>query len=85
MENEANPGSWSLGTKADETDVWTTEKSVSEWAGDLRGYDYLLLFRKTESFQSEFSSLFENSADVSDSSVFSISDEEGDVRLTRAP
>ena len=85
MENEANPGSWSLGTKADETDVWTTEKSVSEWAGDLRGYDYLLLFRKTESFQSEFSSLFENSADVSDSSVFRISDEEGDVRLTRAP
>lgn len=85
MENEANPGSWSLGTKADETDVWTAEKSVSEWAGDLRGYDYLLLFRKTESFQSEFSSLFENSADVSDSSVFRISDEEGDVRLTRAP
>lgn len=85
MENQTNSGFWSIGSKADENDVWTAEKSVSEWSGDLKGYDYVLLFRKSESFQSEFSSLFEKSADVSDSSVFRISDEEGDVRLTRAP
>jgi hypothetical protein len=85
MENETNSDSWSLGAKADENDVWTAEKSVSEWSGDLKGYDYVLLFQKSESFQSEFSILFEKSADVSDSSVFRISDEEGDVRLTRAP
>jgi hypothetical protein len=85
MENQTNSGFWSIGSKADENDVWTAEKSASEWSGELGEYDYVLLFRKSESFQSEFSSLFEESADVSDSSVFRISDEEGDVRLTRAP
>jgi hypothetical protein len=72
MENEANSGFWSIGSKADENDVWTAEKTAAEWAEELKGYDYVLLFRATDSFASEFGGLFGGSTEVESSRVFQV-------------
>ena len=83
MENETNSGTWSLGSKADENDVWTVEKSASEWAQELRDYDYVVVFRATESFAQEFGDLFGNQSDVTSSSVFRVEDVKGSIALTK--
>jgi hypothetical protein len=72
MENETNSGTWSLGSRADENDVWTAEKTAAEWAEELKGYDYVLLFRATDSFASEFGGLFGGSTEVESSRVFQV-------------
>jgi hypothetical protein len=72
MENETNSEAWSLGSRADENDVWTAKKTDAEWAEELKGYDYVLLFRATESFASEFGGLFGGSTEVASSSVFKV-------------
>jgi hypothetical protein len=72
MENETNSGTWSLGSRADENDVWTAEKTAAEWAEELKGYDYVLLFRATDSFASEFGGLFGGSTEVESSRVFHV-------------
>jgi hypothetical protein len=82
MENETNSGFWSLGSKANESDVWTAERTVAEWALDLTEYDFVLVHRTSQSLTTEFSELFENSADVRDSTVFSVNVTEQGVKLT---
>jgi hypothetical protein len=74
MENEANSGFWSIGSKADENDIWTAEKTADEWSTELKGYDYVVMFKATESFVGEFGGLFGKPSDISSSSVFTIED-----------
>jgi hypothetical protein len=83
MENETNDANWSLGSKADENDVWTVEKSASEWAQELTDYDYVVVLRSTESFAQEFGGLFGNQSDVTSSSVFRVEDDRGSIALTK--
>jgi hypothetical protein len=83
MENETNDANWSLGSKADENDVWTVEKSASEWAQELADYDYVVVVRSTESFAQEFGDLFGNQSDVTSSSVFRVEKERGSIALTK--
>jgi hypothetical protein len=85
MENETNSDSWSLGTKADENDVWTVEKSASEWGDDLKGFDYVLVYRATESLVNDFSELFANPSELQDSTVFSGTEAIDSIGLTRVP
>jgi hypothetical protein len=83
MQNETNSGTWSLGSKADENDVWTVEKSASAWAQELADYDYVVVLRSTESFAQEFGDLFGNQSDVTSSSVFRVEDDRGSISLTK--
>jgi hypothetical protein len=50
---------WSIGTTYGEGDIWTDPAwDIRKWSNVLRGYDYVVLYRTTESFNSEFGSLF---------------------------
>jgi hypothetical protein len=84
MENETNSATWSLGSKGDDNDVWTVSKSASEWAQELTDYDYVLIFRATDSFVSEFGNLFANPTDATSSSVFKVENIEGSIFLEKA-
>jgi hypothetical protein len=83
MENEANSGFWSIGSRADENDVWTAEKTESEWAEELKDYDYVVVLRATESFADQFGELFENPFDATSPSVFKVEDVRGSITLTK--
>jgi hypothetical protein len=85
MENETNSDSWSIGAKADENDVWTVEKSASEWGDDLRDFDYVLVYRATESLVSDFGELFAEPSELQDSTVFSGTEVFDSIGLTRVP
>lgn len=76
-------GAWSIGSKLDEGDVWTEEKSTSEWAQELRDYDYVVVLRTTESFAEQFGELFENPSDATSPSVFKVEDVRGSIILTK--
>jgi hypothetical protein len=83
MENQTNSEAWSLGSRADENDVWTVDKSASEWAQELRGYDYVVVLEATESFAEQFGELFDNPSDQTSPSVFRVKDFRGSISLTR--
>jgi hypothetical protein len=85
MENETNSGTWSLGSKADENDVWTVEKSASEWAQELTDFDYVVILNTAGSFAAEFGGLFENPADLSSSAVFAVDNAQSQISLIRVP
>ena len=85
MENETNASNWSLGSKADENDVWTLEKSASEWAQELTDYDYVVILNTAGSFDKEFGELFENPADLSSSAVFAVDKAQSQISLNRVP
>ncbi len=85
MENETNSGFWSLGSKADENDVWTSEQSAPDWAEKLRDFDFVVVFRQSSSFQSEFAPLFKSPAEVKDSTVFAVDKTGLDLKLNRVP
>jgi hypothetical protein len=85
MENEANSGFWSLGSRADDNDVWTAEKSPAQWADELENYDYVLIYRMTESFVIEFGGLFANPAELEQSTVFAVTKVFDSLTLTRVP
>jgi hypothetical protein len=82
MENETNAANWSLGSKADENDVWTVEKSASEWAQELTDYDYVVVLNSTDSFSEKFGELFENQAEAIGNAVFAIDSINGQVKLS---
>jgi hypothetical protein len=83
MENETNSGAWSLGSKAVENDVWSVDKSATEWAKELREYDYVVILNSTESFAEEFGELFENQSDASGSWVFRVQVVQESISLTK--
>jgi hypothetical protein len=82
MENETNSDSWSIGAKADENDVWTVEKSASEWAKELADYDYVVVLRSSDNFTEKFGELFENQAELIDDAVFAVDSINGQVKLS---
>jgi hypothetical protein len=84
MENEINSGAWSLGSNADENDVWTVEKSSPQWEQDLRDYDYVVVLKASESFSAEFGGLFQNPDDLHTWSVFAVDNSKESVNLTKA-
>jgi hypothetical protein len=54
-----NISSWSIGSSFGSTDVWTDDSINSiNWKNSLINYDYLYIFKVTDSFTNEFGSLF---------------------------
>jgi hypothetical protein len=84
LTNPVNLAAWSLGSKMDEGDIWTAEKSASEWAKELKDYDYVVILKATESFATEFGDLFSHPEDLSTWSVFKVGNSEGKVSLMKA-
>jgi hypothetical protein len=63
---------WSIGSTYGEGDIWTDPSwDVRKWSGALRSYDYVVLYRTTESFNREFGSLFK-SGDIVSESVYRV-------------
>jgi hypothetical protein len=82
LENETNDGNWSLGSMADENDVWTVEKSAPEWAQELIDYDYVVILNSTDSFTANFGGLFENQSEAIGNAVFVVKSINGQVKLS---
>ena len=85
MAQEVGAGPWSIGSKSDEGDVWTTDKTQEEWAEELKVYDFVVLYRSTDSFATEFGGLFETPSVIQGSSVFRVNRLGESVKLTDAP
>ena len=73
MAQEVGAGPWSIGSKSDEGDVWTAEKTKDQWVEELKQYDFVVLYRSTDSFREEFGALFESPASIESSKVFRVS------------
>jgi hypothetical protein len=79
---DVNPYGWSVGTPASDDDIWTLEKTPSDWRQSLTNYDFVLIYRLTESFAEEFGSLFAESPDLGSSQVFRVSGVGQELELT---
>lgn len=74
---------FSIGSKNGEDDIWTEPTMGAEkWAKTLRDYDFVVLYITTESFNQEFSSLFENGV-VEPVTVYKIEELTNTVVLTK--
>ncbi len=68
---ESNRGCWSVGDPYAEGDVWTCKKSISDFARELKEYDYLLVAHADSQFGKKFMRLF-GSDNIPDGSLFRI-------------
>jgi hypothetical protein len=74
---------FSIGSKNGENDVWTDPTvDAGKWSQTLLDYDFVVLFNTTESFNQEFSSLFEGGV-VEPNSVYKIEKSTNSVVLSR--
>ena len=63
---------FSIGSQNGEGDVWTdTTMDAEKWSRTLLDYDFVVLHNTTESFNEEFSSLFEDGV-VEPSTVYEV-------------
>jgi hypothetical protein len=64
-------GSWSLGGKYDESDVWFRNISILDWKLELQSkYDYVYLYNVDERFISMYGALFTSIKDIKNKSLY---------------
>ena len=74
---------FSIGAQNGESDIWTDPTMNAEkWSKTLREYDFVVLYITTESFNNEFSSLFEGGV-VEPGTVYKIKKLENTVVLSK--
>ncbi len=74
---------WSMGTPFGDTDVWTDPTWDKEkWSNALQEFDYVVLYKTTEDFNSEFGSLFETGV-VETDAVYRIVNDGSRVTLSK--
>jgi hypothetical protein len=74
---------WSIGTTSGDADIWTDPAwDIDKWSKELRSFDYVVLYSTTESFNSEFGTLFESGI-VDPNSVYRIIKTEDMVSLSK--
>lgn len=76
-----NTYEYSLGDPYSDTDLYTCNLSVSEWASRLNEYDYVYLHRIDEKFINTYGSLFESGIDLMNDTLYRVIKENGTVRL----
>lgn len=70
-------GSWSLGGKYDESDVWFRNISILDWKLELQSnYEYVYLFNVDERFKSMYGTLFSSTPDIQNRSLYRVSTNE---------
>jgi hypothetical protein len=72
LNNTVNDTGWSIGSSLDESDVWTTPKTAQEWSEEIKDYDFVIVYKATESFVDEFGELFDVAAGIKSSRVFEV-------------
>jgi len=87
MPSPPQAGQWSIGSPKDASDIWTAEMTAAEWGKRLsdEGYDYVLVYRTTPNFASEFGSLFVDPHDIRSNSVFKVENIDETVQLVEVP
>lgn len=75
----------SIGTPYDDGDIWTAYYTDRQWSQLLREkYEYVYLMDVDDKFINEFSSVFENPADISDGTMFKVNkDADGTALLQK--
>lgn len=72
LNNSVNDSGWSIGSPLDPSDVWTIQKTANEWSEELKDYDFVLVYRATESFVEEFGEVFNAPLGAKSSMVFKV-------------
>ena len=74
---------WSIGSPNGDGDIWTDPtRDADKWSQELRDFDYVVLYKTTESFNDEFGSFFDGAA-IEENSVYKIVKTESDVSLSK--
>jgi hypothetical protein len=74
---------WSIGSPYGDTDFWTDPTwDIDRWSKELLAFDYVVLYSTTESFNTEFGSLFEFGV-VEPNSVYKIIKTQDTVSLSK--
>lgn len=73
--------SWSLGAPYSPTDIWTINKTASEWSSDLKSYTYVYIQKVDDRFINDFGQLFENIADIKATTMYSVNNTEEGIVL----
>lgn len=74
---------WSIGKPYDGSDIWTDNAMTGLiWANELRQYDYVILYATDESFNDEFSGVFDSGI-IESNSVYKVSSKSEKVILTK--
>lgn len=74
---------WSIGSTYGDGDLWTDPTwDVDKWSNALRNFDYVVLYRTTEDFNSEFGSLFKSGI-IESESVYRVVKNGGNVSLSK--
>jgi hypothetical protein len=82
LTSEIVDSAWSIGSSSSNEDIWTSAKTAEQWSQDLRGYDFVLVYKVSDSFVSEFGGLFKDPSDLSSSGVFAVDTSEELVSLS---
>ncbi len=72
LQAHANQGSWSVGEKSGEGDMWTTAMTKEEWATQLRDYDFVVLLAANDAFIEEFGTLFSDQNQLNETNTFKV-------------
>lgn len=72
--NQINSGAWSIGNKYYEKDIWTLQINAEKWYYNLinDNYDYVYIYKCDENFVTQFSSLFEDTEQIKNNSLYRI-------------
>lgn len=75
---------YSIGSPAFYGDPWTdTNMTVEKWNSELKNYDYVIVYKSTDSFKAEFGSLFEDPNSLDDQGIYRVVHDENGNRLIK--
>lgn len=80
-----NTYEYSLGEPYSDTDLYTWNLSVEEWAARLNDYDYVYLHRIDEPFINRYSSLFKEDSVLMNDTLYRVVKERGNLYLEWIP
>jgi hypothetical protein len=64
---------FSIGTPSSEQDIWTDPKmTIDKWDSALSEYDYVIVFKSTETFIKEYGDLFEDPSTLNEQGIYRI-------------
>ena len=81
--SDVNPNGWSIGSPASDEDIWTIEKTPSDWVQNLSDYDYVLIYGLTDSFVSEFEGIFDVIPAIGSPHVYKVTGAGQELVLTK--
>lgn len=84
LQAHANPGSWSIGEKSGDGDIWTTGMTKDEWTSQLRQYDFVVVLAVNERFIADFGGIFADLKQLNETNTFKVVKSDQSVTLEAA-